>query len=640
MKNMQDFKSKVRLNFYPLSIQKFQFKVWRIKYKGNEGLGDSIDLYRNSLPFNQNLDERVEYWVSFKPVNHFEEFVCSENYNHKLTQHYLFYLLSQKLKLNFLENEYIIPGKKFRKVIYFVLKKHEEGYETIWLEPYYLNPAHKFGFLIDFKFRKHPHIPYSKDIQKLSLSLDSNLKSNRNFYIDKYQKIQDFLLKYKSKLFPLMSNGIQIDISNKMEDLTSNCLATKNYVFFNDALDKSQFKGLEKYGPLKKIDKDISLLFIYTKKDQYLLSDLLDALEGKLYTSTFKGLNAFFKLKIKEIKKIELNDLSKSELSHSIGEIKKIKNISDSLIIPILIGDKNDKEAYYFIKYRLLKENLPLQVVTRQLLGKRDSFKWSVSNIALQIFAKLGGWPWKVLPSNERAIIFGIGQAHEKMNDKIVKYYAYSVCTDSSGIYKKINVLGKSDNDENNYLRQLQKNIVKTIEEYIYEGFRKYVIHIPYKISKNELEKISSAVKQLTEKKNISDTEFVVMKINTNNKFFGYAYTNSLIPYESTFTRLSHNPPSYLIWFEGLQFHRESVYKRIGGPVYVEYYWTNKESMNEEDRIKYLQDVLNLSGANWRGFNAKNMPVSIYYCQLIANLIKNFPEGIENIDKIVNPWFL
>jgi hypothetical protein len=55
-----------------------------------------------------------------------------------------------------------------------------------------------------------------------------------------------------------------------------------------------------------------------------------------------------------------------------------------------------------------------------------------------------------------------------------------------------------------------------------------------------------------------------------------------------------------------------------------------------------LQDVVNLSGANWRGFNAKSIPVSIHYCQLVANLVHEFNlrdlpmPAIEDM----RPWFL
>jgi len=56
----------------------------------------------------------------------------------------------------------------------------------------------------------------------------------------------------------------------------------------------------------------------------------------------------------------------------------------------------------------------------------------------------------------------------------------------------------------------------------------------------------------------------------------------------------------------------------------------------------YLQDILNLTGANWRGFNAKAIPISMFYPQIISKFIKFFDQ--YNLDDIefedLPPWFL
>lgn len=69
----------------------------------------------------------------------------------------------------------------------------------------------------------------------------------------------------------------------------------------------------------------------------------------------------------------------------------------------------------------------------------------------------------------------------------------------------------------------------------------------------------------------------------------------------------------------------------------------NTNNQKNFDEQAFLQDILNLSGANWRGFNAKSIPISIYYSQIIAR----YTEAFENIDgykegSISNdkPWFL
>jgi hypothetical protein len=304
--------------------------------------------------------------------------------------------------------------------------------------------------------------------------------------------------------------------------------------------------------------------------------------------------------------------------------------------MPLLIADRNDERTYYSLKYRLLGENLPLQAVTVDLLRRRDGLKWSTSNIALQIFSKIGGQPWKVKPTNEKCIVFGIGQSHRVIEGKIVRYLAYSVSTDSSGLYKKVCMLGKSDS-ERSYLEQLKSNMSQHVQQYIKEGYLKCVLHVPFKIRRNELESINEAVEEVASQNSGQGIDFIVLKVNTRNDFFGFANTNSLVPYESSYLKISGR--EYLVWFEGLQYHRETIFRRIGGPTHIEFYWANRE-LNEEERRKYLQDLLNLSGANWRGFNAKSMPVSIYYCELMADFLERFQKEVENMEALTNPWFL
>lgn len=628
----------IQLNFFPLTTQEFRFTVWRKPYAGERKEGPFQDLYRKSLPIDpDSIDQRGEYWISFEEKANFEEFVCKENYNHFLTQDFLYHLLSLKTKEALQAEEYLIPTREFRKRIYFILRQHPEGKEAVWLRPYYLHSVRKFGFLSDFRFRKNPNVPFSKEIQKLSLSLDKDYKSNRNFYLDKFQKLIEFRDKLYKRIFPIGSGELSIDIVSQLETLPCGKLDVKTYVFAGGQTDLSQYRGLEAYGPLTEVQLPVRLACIFRDKDEALLNDLLDALNGKSFAVNFNGIEPIFRMTI-ETEPIKVSDYSQRSLDYAIKHISDIKGKNQNkLIMPALVGDRYDDQTYYSLKYRLLRENLPLQVVTVDLLRRRDGLKWSTSNIALQIFAKIGGQPWKVKPTNEKCIIFGIGQSHRRSNGKIIRYFAYSVSTDSSGLYKKISMLGKSDS-EKEYLNQLRVNMLQAVEEYLEQGYEKCVLHVPFKIKQRELESINAAIKEVASQTSRQNLDFLVLKVNTENDFFGYANTNSLVPYESSYLKISGK--EYLIWFEGLQYHRETIYRRIGGPIHIEFYWANREELTEEDRKKYLQDLLNLSGANWRGFNAKNLPVSIYYCELTADFLERFPQEVENIEIISNPWFL
>jgi hypothetical protein len=156
-------------------------------------------------------------------------------------------------------------------------------------------------------------------------------------------------------------------------------------------------------------------------------------------------------------------------------------------------------------------------------------------------------------------------------------------------------------------------------------------------LRKDELDTIKATIDALANNK--SDKKFAVMRFNDDHYYMGYDLkNNTLIPYESSFVRISVD--SYLIWFEGLQYGYTSVKERIGPPIQVTFDYPKDCTTN--DLLNYLQDAINLSGANWRGFNAKTMPVSILYAHLLSGFLAafdslNFDEiNIENI----LPWFL
>ena len=626
------FGDKIRLNFFPLNDQNFEFKVWRKIYEDTQRMDGA---YQNTLPKNSNLDEREKYWIFFQPMTGFEEFNCKSNYNNNLTIFYLYYLLKTK-SLETFSNDQIQTYEKFRKSISYVIKKYDQGDEVVWLEPYFFSPTQKFGYLLDFKFNKKREIPFSIQVQRLSLSLDNNFRSNRNFYLDKYNKIQNFLTSYGDKVFPLTTNlNNNLLLDSKLEEIEVTYLESKKYLFANEEIDYSQFKGISSFGPLKKLDTHVSFFYIFKEEHRNLVEDLKLALKGELYGIMFNGMSNVFKFEITKEYEHVLDNYSETELQSTIQKIIELNNSSDGIVFPVFIEDKDNQDAYYFMKYNLIKEKIPLQAVTFQLIGRRNQFKWSVSNIALQIFAKLGGIPWKV-SQKSKSLIFGIGQSHQKHDGQILKYFTYSVCTDSSGIYKKVNILGRSD-DESTYLSQLKENVISTINENLDNEFSSCVLHIPFKVKIRELESIHEAINTL--KNTHSNIDFIVLRINTRNRFFGYANTNSLIPYEGSYIEIKHNPKQYLVWFDGLQKNNESIFKQIQGPIYIEFYWSSK-NLNDEERVNYLQEVLNLSGSNWSGFNSTKSPISILYCEHIAKYLKNFPSEIHNLEEITVPWFI
>lgn len=642
----------IALNFLPIKQNAFGFTIYRKEFadEKKEDVPAGATLYRNSLPISaEDTEKRKEYWISFEPKSDFEKFDCNQSYNNKLTLKWLFFLLLKKAdKLR--EDKKLKYEKKegFRKCLCFVLEESEEGNQLIWIEPYYLSIAKKFGFLIDSEFSKNPNIPYTRRIQQLSLSLDKDYRSNRNFYIDKYNKVKEFTDNYFVDLFPLHYEGKDLEVEKEFYSIEAGSLDTKKYIFANQHENNSQFIGLKQHGPLEKINGSVVFYFIFHEQERRFANELAEALRGSTYSHTFPGMEHIFKVPLisggsGNVKSIIIHNLSETT---SQEVIQKLNEIDCPNKVPILIiPSREDTESintYYRTKHDFINNGIPLQVVTLDLLKNKESLKWSVSNIALQIFAKLGGKPWKVKPSNEKCLIIGIGQAHRKRKEigekRIEKFFSYSILTDSSGLYKDLKVIAESDN-KNLYLAQLKDNIREIISNYKNE-FDKFVVHTPFKIKKEEILAIKEVIETIKADNEYRGIEFLVLKINERNKFFGYNIeANSLVPYESTYVKLSQD--EYLLWFEGLQYHNPNVSKRYSGPTHIQLYYASK-NLAESEKIKYLQDIINLSGANWRGFNAKSLPVSIFYCQLVARFIREFCEHGYHVFKIDNrrPWFL
>ena len=139
--------------------------------------------------------------------------------------------------------------------------------------------------------------------------------------------------------------------------------------------------------------------------------------------------------------------------------------------------------------------------------------------------------------------------------------------------------------------------------------------------------------------KNKTKCRFAVIKVNHRSRFFGVnRAVNSLVPYEATHVRLG--PSEYLVWFEGIFPENPTVNKAFPGPTHLQFLRVSEENPIGADEL--LQDLVNLSGANWRGFNAKSAPVSVFYCHLIADLVHSFhQQGLPMpAVKDIRPWFL
>jgi len=627
------------INFIPLINQDFSFKVFKKKCNENETIKDfSFSVNKYSLPIdnftNVLIKERIDYFISLEAQNNFEESVVNSSDKRQLTIRYIFHLLQNKLKtLKYLYK----TCDNFLNIIDFIMEEDDVGKKCIRIIPSYIN--NKYGAILDYHFIKNKDVSNSVEVQKKSLSLDQNGQSNKNYYSDKYDWVNHFIINYFTNISKALNEDGSITFSANMLQISSRNLNVKKYLFKGENIANSQFNGIKSFGPFSKPCDEWMFGFIFRNDDKPLSHELYFALKGERF-ATFKGMNQMFGVKFEKNNVIGegVTDFSELEINRVISIFSQKANGKNIIPIILMPWDKNtateaEKRLYYYIKHSFLKSKMPCQFVSVTKVKSESVFKWLVSGIGLQIFSKIGGEPWCLVPSTKKCLIIGIGQAHQKNDENIIeRYYSYSIQNDSSGLFKNIKIL--SDNrTQDEYLNGLSIKLREVIISN-HDNYDSFVIHTSFRLQRREMKTIRDTIEKLATEKN--SKRFAVLRFNNEHHFMCYDLSNSsLTPHESSCIKLFHN--NFLIWFEGLQYGYSSVKERIGPPVQVSIDYTTTD-----DIFSYLQDAVNLSGANWRGFNAKSLPVSVLYAHLLSGFIAAFNK--HNFDDInienITPWFI
>jgi hypothetical protein len=331
--------------------------------------------------------------VSFQPREGLKPYTCEsrtrDKSNHSLTTAYLYHLLEQS-STTALEKDRYIPDTRFRRYISYVLQEHRQGKEVVWLEPYMLKATDEFGFLADFKFIKSDSFRFDREVQRLSLSLDRNDRSNLDFYGNRFEKLQAFIRTFAPQLFPLkLHNALTLNVRTTLRSIRASRLAMKRYVFKGNRTAASQFKGVQEYGPLKEVGKDVLLHFLHRQQDIGFSRDLYRALRGDTFL-TFSGMRKMFGYNLgqEHVSGITLGGFRSDDLDRAIDEIQSVAG--EKLVVPVIIvpWSRHDespetRDCYFTIKHRFLRHDLPTQLVSLPTLKSQSTFKWSISNMVV-----------------------------------------------------------------------------------------------------------------------------------------------------------------------------------------------------------------------------------------------------------------
>ena len=624
------------------------FEIYRRKCASPQEQRPLVDASAHKLPAIAADEEQWQsYWVLLEPCEGFEAFEFKPEWNADITRRIIFACLRRSIESQLRPTEYRFPDNNFIQEASLTMETYPEGVEELVVQPYSLKATRQTGFLVDFHFRLGKNVPFSRKIQQLSLSLDRNYRRNIDYCVDRSSKIRRFLER-RWPVFQAVTqpgNSAPLVTSRDFVTLPAERLRPKVYVFAGSKESRSQFTGLRDFGPLEPLSGPPRLLFVFREQDRQAARRLAVSLRGLKQRSQFNfpGFKNLFKADLEiDSNPVILPDLSDKSMESALVSAKAARSNSPRLL-PVIVLPNEENNGYFAQKAHFSHASMPTQVCTLRILEDEESLKWANRNHALQILLKAGGKPWKVRPTAEHSLIIGISQSHKcrVVNEKVQveKYFAFSVLTDSSGLFQQLQVLGDSEN-HSVYINALRANLRKALEENA-GRFNRVVIHTSFKLRLEEIRAIQQTTQDVAKATDKTKCRFAVIKVNHKTRFFGVnRAVNSLVPYEATKVRLS--PSEYLVWFEGIYPDKPNVTKAFPGPTHLQFLRVNDDPVEPAEQRELLQDLVNLSGANWRGFNAKSAPVSVFYCHLVAELVHDFHERGLPMPAVhdIRPWFL
>ena len=645
--DFQENSNQITLNFLPISGRLMPVSGFtKVAHPDEERPNETTYRFYDEI-------EKQLLWVRFDSD---EDYVKKEFYlacHKNLALHYI----DECIRASCLKAELpFYEGRKSQVMMNgteLVIESYSEGARIISLKSAFLEATQQFGICLREDFRRKPDQPFNRAVLIRSGALDRGGRPNSQYHVEAWQRLTKFLSVAKPggalNVLRHLNGNPDIGLAGNLVTVSSPVLPKRVYEFCDNNTGSSQYLGVRRHGPFAQPkDGDTLLTYVGLERDRPLGRLLFSMLHRGCTQPDFEGINQLFRTSFDlhpQAKFVPLKSFQIDDIDTVVSELEKLPGIKNTIVI-VILPRSEEEEGYSRLKARLLSAGIISQFCTRELISANTSLKWAVANIALGIFAKAGGTPWRVKTGTAKAVIIGIAQSVEGKWDATGKWHptrhmAYSVLTDSSGEFRRMDQLADVSGGEESvegYAEQLADVLGDVLRQQA--GLtRLVVLHCPFTLKKSVMAKIQTVVENVSHEFQ-GECSFCVVKLNEADEhvWFGFTEsTNSLVPLESSLVRLG--PKEFLVWFEGVDQERRLAKKRYSAPSHIRFLGAEPPLSVVQ---KVLEDLVDLAGANWRGFNARSEPVSIYYCKLVAKLLRNFHVNGVPIPPVenLNPWFL
>jgi len=399
-------------------------------------------------------------------------------------------------------------------------------------------------------------------------------------------------------------------------------------------------QGLRTYGPYdsQRLGKDKISAALICPSSLKSVSQIVK--QGLIHgNDAFRGFHSMFRIPIEFIAERYATNETENDFRR---ELQAILNERPDIVV--FLTSTRNPNLYSALKAESLGNGIPSQIITKEKFQAQDQIQWILENIALQIYAKIGGTPWTVMSSSPRdELVLGVSRALDRQRNFVVGFVTlFTYDGDYQFLYSlspKPTEWSKLDE----YRDALANLIVEAFEEYTQQQGQptSLVIHICKRPGKyREIAAVEQALQTIG---NHIPYALVHLNDDSNYRLFDTSH-QTYIPESGIKVNLS--PRSALLLLDGRPPDAQSgIRRKPGMPRVLEVTMDHRSTMAIDRFPDVVQQVFEFARVNWRGFNAQAIPATLNYSYLVARLVAEI--GAQNWNAIASAgvlrdkaWFL
>ena len=568
------------LNFYQVNIKldtvSIPYKM-RSDYPTKDNFISLKKEYPNSLFY--SYEDKILFWNNNTEISNVETVSINLNENYKVVSKFLSDSIIDFVK----EKGYSVFKNKYSytweiKSNKDVLSNTIQGLEVnrvIELSPYFFTKGDKqfIGFTLStflknkFTWDRQQFIENGIDIKGLKGNSDKIFANTQS--IKRFLESKGLSTTYDSKIKQEKTNAKSFEYINKFYSwLSSNKnniklpfglsinSITKQYLPFENELIKSEIiwkperyfysnrkntKKLRFYDQMVKAYQPYSLELFQNKKLNF------GVICPKEYQGETEGFASKINAKLKEVFHFnDINFIVKTIENKSIDSYKTVlydDDLQNSDLIYIVVDKEQEKlepkiSPYYVSKAKFIGNGIPTQDIQIETI-RQNLNAFTMSNIALNSYAKLGGTAWTIEKEDKLKdeLIIGIGSTITN-EGKYVLGIAQVFHNDGRYMTGDCSPLSTFENYSENLENHLYKTLKPLVEQMNSSGKFRLIFHLFKSASeKYEIQAVNNLQKRFSE----YDFEFALVHLGYGHNFRFYYNDGKYDTQQGTYLQLSTN---------------------------------------------------------------------------------------------------